>query len=107
MLNNNRNLKWLTFGHFVSSNLIRSTGITEIHLFLKTSVSARATWVRIPLPPLSSTDFLQKGSKGNFFIAYHSRFISQVFGKFSVAKVKKVVNLQSTVYQKFKQKINI
>ncbi len=44
-------MNWSTFGLFVSLNPIKSIAITLSHLILKTSVSARAPWVRIPPPP--------------------------------------------------------
>tara|TARA_B100000212_G_scaffold12689_1_gene9089 strand:+ start:2860 stop:3126 length:267 start_codon:yes stop_codon:yes gene_type:complete len=47
-----RNLpKWQTFGNIVSSNIVKSIGMTTEQLGLKTSVSARVPWVRIPPPP--------------------------------------------------------
>ena len=77
----------------------KSHDITKDHLILKTSVSARAPWVRIPPPPLSTTDFYKNYSYAEFFIAYYFGLISLVFGKFSVDKVKKVVNFRSTQYK--------
>ena len=51
------NLNWSTIGIFLSSKHIKYIGMTRNILGLKTSVSARAPWVRIPPPPLSTTDF--------------------------------------------------
>ena len=65
-------------------------------LVLKTSVSARAPWVRIPPPPLSTTDFYKNLSLGSFFIAYYLSLILLDFGKFSVTKVKKVAHFRLT-----------
>ena len=48
---NFRSLKWSTIGIFLSPNNIKSTGVIRYKLPLKTSVSARAPWVRIPPLP--------------------------------------------------------
>ena len=51
-------------------NLILPGGVVEWFkaLVLKTSVSARAPWVRIPPPPLSTTDLNKNCSLRSFFI---------------------------------------
>ena len=49
-------------------------------------------------PPLPKTDFYKICSLGSFFIAYYFGLISIVFGKFSLAKVKKVANFRLKTY---------
>ena len=92
--------KRVHFGYYCSLKNSKSIDITRKQLDLKTSVSARAPWVRIPPPPFSKTDFNKNFSLRSFFISHYFR---SLFTEFRVIRWRKVAQIRHNENRKISQ----